>query len=512
MGGCFRRQQTVNSIGKTIPDAKRLKGSGIRDKYKFEDIIGNGNFGKVIRARNRTDSSNVVAIKAIKTSKIENANFIIEEIRILRTLDHPNIVKYYETFEGDQYIYIVMEYCSGGELFDKILEREIFGEKEAARILEKLLKAINHCHTNNVAHRDIKPENILYANRESVAEIKLIDFGLSKLNPAGGGKLKKLDTVVGTPYYVAPEVLEGKYNYECDLWSLGVIMYVLLSGYLPFGGKSTTDVFNRIRKARVSFEKKEWDKVSDVAKDLVKKLLEPDRKLRLTAGKALQHEWFAQMSQIKVGSKEDRLDPTIIESLKQYKGTSTFQKEAMNVLVRTLQEKEIDNLREAFKKIDTDNTGYINCEELSVAFEGSGMTITHDEINKIIKNVDYFGNGKINYSEFLAATVSTKKFLTQEKLWTLFKHFDIDNTGYITAENLKQVMRKRKTGKMLDDSEIEAMIKAHDIEENGKISFDEFKIMMNKISFEPKEDFFTSSNSLLNLREKTNFQQSTTTK
>jgi calcium-dependent protein kinase len=162
-------------------------------------------------------------------------------VKTLTTLDHPNIVKYYETYDDSKYIYLVMEYCKGGELFDKITNSKngVFMENDAKKIMKKLLLAINHCHGINIAHRDIKPENIMYG---ADGEVKLIDFGLAKSQK----KKQTMHTIAGTPYYMAPEVLKGKYGVECDIWSLGVLLYILLSGYLPFSGNSRAEIFEAI--------------------------------------------------------------------------------------------------------------------------------------------------------------------------------------------------------------------------------------------------------------------------
>ena len=235
-----------------------------------------------------------MAIKTLAKNKLGNSiSLIKDEIKILRQLDHPNIIKYYETYESPKYMYLVMEYCGGGELFDKITKnKEVFSEKQASDIMFKLFLAINHCHTNNIAHRDLKPENIMYSSNEKDADIKIIDFGLSKQSK---GKKDNLGTVVGTPYYVAPEVLDGNYGFECDCWSLGVIMYILLSGYLPFSGSTAGDVFKKVKDAKYSFEQREWKAVSEEAKDLIKKLLCKDKKIRYTCAQALKHSWFTLM-------------------------------------------------------------------------------------------------------------------------------------------------------------------------------------------------------------------------
>ena len=345
-------------------------------------------------------------------------------------------------------MYLVMEYCPGGELFDIIADKGekegVFNESEAAQIMKKLFQAINHCHANNISHRDIKPENIMIGED---GEVKLIDFGLSKKS-----KKSSMDTVVGTPYYVAPEVLSGTYSNECDLWSLGVLLYILLSGYLPFGGDNAQEVFKKILKGQPNYEKKEWKKVSDEGISLVKQLLEVDPKKRLNAANALKHLWFSMNLKIEKGSEADKLDGNVVGLLKSFKGSSKLKKAAMNVLVKQLSNKEIDHLRVEFQKIDTGNTGFIDANELANAMQDLNRSMTRKEIEKIIKEVDYAGNGQINYSEFLAATVSVKSILTEDRMFMLFKQFDVDDTNYITFDNIKDAFIK--LGKKLTNEEV----------------------------------------------------------
>ena len=179
---------------------------------------------------NQYDENFKVAIKVLDKHKLaENIECIMEEVEILNKLDHPNIVKYFETYNDTKYIYLVMEYIQGMQLFDKItsMPNQTFDEREAGIYMEKLLQAVNHCHAQGIIHRDIKPENIMITDNGSV---RLIDFGLSKVNKGD----KKLTTIAGTPFYMAPEVLDGNYGAKADIWSLGVLLYVLVSGYLPF--------------------------------------------------------------------------------------------------------------------------------------------------------------------------------------------------------------------------------------------------------------------------------------
>ena len=223
-------------------------------------MLGSGNFGKVYLAYHNVNSEFKVAVKTMQKKKIGDGVLekLKQEIKILSRLDHPNICKYYETYESPKHVYLVMEYCSGQDLFEKITntkEGGSFTEQKAAFIMKKLFLAINHCHSNGVTHRDLKPENIMYKENKDQktsydqADIKIIDFGLSKmLQPS---ELVSMKTLVGTPYYVAPEVLDGDYGKECDCWSLGVIMYAVLSGCLPFYGQTPKEVFDKIIAAKI---------------------------------------------------------------------------------------------------------------------------------------------------------------------------------------------------------------------------------------------------------------------
>jgi calcium-dependent protein kinase len=488
-------KNSVNSKERYSATKQRRKLSPeIRANYKLSKVIGNGNFGKVLLAENRRTSQKC-AIKAIRTSKMEANNLSIkEEVRIIQTLDHANIIKYYENYSDNEFFYVVMEYCGGGDLFDKIIEKEVFSESEARTICYKLLSAIAHCHANGIAHRDLKPENILLpANIDSAAskdllscEVKIIDFGLSKIvSPSQiNGFARDLNSVVGTPYYVAPEVFDGFYTPACDLWSIGVIAYVLLSGYLPFGGNSAAEIISRVRKNKPSYSQENWEKVSPEGLDLVQRLLEGDSNRRPSAVEALRHPWFSK--------EEDSLrfnnlvDGDILGALREYRGTTKLQMEAMNVLVKTLDDTQIENLRECFRKIDRDNSGYIDYQELKNAAYELGIQMTADEISSIIERVDYYGNGKINYSEFLAGTISTKEFLTEERLWSLFKHFDIDNSNHITPANIRMVLAK--SGRTLSTMELDKILTLYDTEKKGKLSFREFTLMMSTVKFNPQEE------------------------
>eukprot|EP00161_Ancyromonas_sigmoides_P013887 TRINITY_DN358_c0_g1_i1.p2 TRINITY_DN358_c0_g1~~TRINITY_DN358_c0_g1_i1.p2 ORF type:complete len:327 (+),score=164.53 TRINITY_DN358_c0_g1_i1:87-1067(+) len=271
-----------------------VKQDAIETVFDIGKELGTGHFS-VVKLATHKEQGKEFALKIIDKRKLGNQKErVLAECDILHSCDHVNIVKLHDIYENENKLYLVMELVNGGELFDRIVEKGSYTEKDAANLVAKICSAVDYLHSKSIAHRDLKPENLLYASAAADAEIKLADFGLSTYAAAGSSTLK---TACGTPGYVAPEVLRNKgYGLEVDMWSVGVITYILLCGFPPFYEENTAQLFESIMSANYDFPSPYWDEVSQGAKDLIQKLLVVDPKERLTAAQVLKDDWIRNAS------------------------------------------------------------------------------------------------------------------------------------------------------------------------------------------------------------------------
>jgi len=266
----------------------------VQDHYELGKVIGEGAYGKVRLAHAKDDPSQEVAVKVLKRPPPEQMAKLVQEVRIMQRLEHPNVVAVMDVFLTEHFVYIVMEFVAGGELFDAIVNRGSYTENDARQVTRTLCETIAFCHEKGVAHRDLKPDNILLkATSGSPSDIKIADFGLSKTAGDGGFEAHMMRTACGTPGYVAPEVITRQpYDTQVDMWSLGVIVYVLLAGRLPFDGANDTEVCDKTVRGKLQFFSPYWDAISAEAKDFVSHLLTRNPAKRLTAAQALAHPWL----------------------------------------------------------------------------------------------------------------------------------------------------------------------------------------------------------------------------
>jgi len=260
----------------------------IEDFYELGREIGRGGFSVVVEGTCKK-TGDKFAIKCIKKTMVEGEDIKLlrREIKIMKRVNHPNILKLYEVFEDDEEFFLVMELVLGKELFDKIVERGQYSERDASNIVRQIVAAVDYLHSNGIAHRDLKPENLLSAGDSEKEIIKIADFGFSK----NFGE-EKLMTSCGSPGYVAPEVLTSEsYDKSVDMWSVGVIIYILLCGYPPFYADNAPALFKKIMDVKYDFDDASWDEVSDDAKNLIRHLLVKDPKERYTAKQCLEDPW-----------------------------------------------------------------------------------------------------------------------------------------------------------------------------------------------------------------------------
>ena len=271
------------------------------DLYDVVKQLGKGGYGKVYEVKNKK-TGEIRACKHLSKLNVKDLDKFRREIEIMKKMDHPNIIKIYEVFESERSLYIIMEECKGGEIFDRIIEhiqnKQMYSEKDAANIFQQVMSCIQYCHNQNICHRDLKPENLLYLNPGSEKDnrIKVIDFGLSQA-------CDRLKTKVGTAYYVSPEILNGNYTHLCDIWSAGVILYILLSGDPPFNGPNDNAIYNKVAQMKFSFPENKWKNVSKEAKDLISHMLVPEKE-RYTASQVLEHCWFKNAKDIPLSDIE----------------------------------------------------------------------------------------------------------------------------------------------------------------------------------------------------------------
>ena len=444
-------------------DFIKLNFRPIAKEYLFEEIIGRGSFGKVWLASHKTTFQKK-AIKQIdfkippQDSEIDK---LLKEVSILKQLDHPNIIKIYEVYKNKNRLFIVTEYCEGGELFDKIYQLKRFTENQAAKYMLDIVSALMHCHDSDIIHRDIKPENFLFDRKGEDAKLKLIDFGSSRfVNPE-----KRMKKLVGTCYFMAPELLAGDYDKKADVWSLGVCLYVMLCGSVPFPGNSADEIMSCIKNAPLTFTQGIWDNVSEEAKYLIRKMMEKKPELRFSIEQVFNDDWLQSRGMNRLPDRE--LNRDSLKRLSLFKTESKLQKSVYFFIAsQFIETKAVDDLTQVFKAADKNSDGFLSSDEIIKATESVGVTV---DVLQIIKNCDIDKNGLVNYTEFLAATVNQQMFYNKQNLLKVFAAFDKNGDGKIDLEELKEVMGAGNT-----DASIRSMIDEADINKDGMIDIDEF--------------------------------------
>jgi len=460
-GGIAHHQFIMDNPGKVL------------DFYDMDKKkLGEGSYGSVNKAKNKASGA-MRAVKTISKAQMKNIDRFKQEIAIMKMMDHPNIIKLFESFEDHRNIYLVMELCSGGELFDRIIESGHFTEAQAATLMQQIVRAIYYMHENHVCHRDLKPENFLFMTKDAIEKnlLKIIDFGLScKFEPG-----KVLTTKAGTAYYVAPQVLAGRYDQLSDLWSVGVIMYVMLCGYPPFFGETDAEVLSKVRLGNFTFNAADWKNVSEDAKSLIRMLLKMNPKDRYTAEQALNHTWIKEKAPRSAGVS---LQSNFVDNLRGFRSQNKLKKAALHIIAGQLNEDQIKALRDTFMALDGNGDGLLTAAEMRDGLTKAGLKEIPSDLQAILEDVDSDGSGVIDYTEFLAATLDKRSYLQEDVCWSAFRLFDKNGDGKITQEELKLVLTSDDVETIAGANAIKELLQEIDGNGDGVIDFEEFMVMM----------------------------------
>ncbi|CAM8989542.1 unnamed protein product [Rhodiola kirilowii] len=449
----------------------------ITKHYTLGKELGKGQFG-ITYLCTEVATGHLYACKSILKRKLitkADRDDVKREVQLLQHLSgQPNVVEFKGAYEDRQSVHLVMELCAGGELFDRIIAQGQYSERAAAAMCRQIVNVVHICHFMGVMHRDLKPENFLLSSTDENALLKATDFGLSVFIEEG----KVYRDVVGSAYYVAPEVLQRSYGKEIDVWSAGVILYILLSGVPPFWGDGETAIFNSILKGELDFESEPWPSISYSAIDLVRKMLTQDPKKRLTAAQVLEHPW------IRVGgdATDKPLDSAVLSRMKQFRAMNKLKQLALKVIAENLSEEDITGLKSMFSNMDTDKSGTITYEELKSGLARLGSKLSEVEVKQLMEAADVDGNGTIDYIEFITATMHRHKLERDENLFNAFQYFDKDGSGFITRDELESAMKQYGMG---DEATIREIISEVDTDNDGRINYEEFCTMMRSGTQQP---------------------------
>lgn len=467
-------------MGACQANAKNVKSTKSRAKVQLKKIyhvkkdpIGKGAFAKVLMGELKANPEIKVAIKVFQKSKLSelDVKYIKEEVKVLCKLDHPNIVKYYDVFEDHQFIFIVTEHLEGKTLSQEILERESpFSEMEVAKIMLQLISALHHCHSSNIAHRDIKPDNIIIDEDHNIT---LIDFGLAKAYT----RKRDLLTKAGSMYFMAPEIeMKKEYSSKCDIWSCGVLMYIMLANDMPFNTKKYSRIVGQIEPCVLTFEAPVWSKISSTCKKLLSRMITANPEKRIGILELIDHMWLdiARTDSTCV-SELYNMEHSLI-SLRDFREMSLLQHSVFRILVNLVPSNKTSGFKEEFDKIDEDNDGKISFKDLKRAVQASHMDISNEQIQAIIDSLDFFKSGKIHYTDYLVARIHQSEIIDMKLIESVFNQFDSNCDGKVDKYEISKEFENMLRPCSLP--EISEMIKCFDSKNRGYLNISDFRVMI----------------------------------
>ena len=460
MGKCTSKNFGSEKKGTGIITSSRVievKKANFRLHYTIEEKIGTDSSSTIFRVTDKVTGE----VRALKSTSLESstADSILNEVKILQQIDHPNIIKIIDVYLELHCVNIITELCTGGELFDKISHHGSFTEAKLCTYAKQMVSGLIYLHNQGIVHKQLNPENILLADKSENSELKIIDFG----------RKKKHKQII---YFKAPEAFSGDYSKASDIWSLGVILYLMASGKPPFEEvENPEQYYMNIKTNPLQFNGRSWERLSVEFKELIRSMLNVNPDQRPSAREIYEHEWVVKQS---TDVHQKRLSKRGLAHLSKYTKKSKFKRALLGFMMnKTVVQDKIKDFQAIFKGIDKNGDGILSIDELFDGLRQANFIV--DNPLKLIKALDTDKSGQISYSEFLTSMVDWEKELSIEKLSKAFNELDLNKDGFISSEEFMAVL-----GTDYCQKEFANFMKEADLNGDGNIDFEEFKAFLRK--------------------------------